>query len=431
MSKIAYTTLGCKLNFSESAAIIRQFVEKGYEIVPYGQEADITIINTCAVTAQAERKSKLAVKKASKISADGKIVVIGCAAQLRPENFAQIQGVDLILGAKDKFNAIELLKTHNEQKIYSCDIDSLEGFDNAFSVNERTRSFLKIQDGCDYACSYCTIPKARGKSRNAPIKDIVSEAKIIAQSGVKEIILTGVNIGDFGKSTDETFFELIKELDKVQPIERFRISSIEPNLLTDQILEFIANHSQKFMPHFHIPLQSGSDKVLKLMKRRYNTEKFKNRILKAKKMIPDVFLGIDVIVGFPGEREIDFQNTYNLLESLPISYLHLFPYSDREGTVSADIKHKVPSEWKKIREHKLKALSDKKHKEFCEKYLGSTRKVLFEGKTKNNRIAGYTDNYIRVSLENNQILPNSIHEVKLLEIVDDEIWGELNIDKNK
>ncbi len=426
MSKIAYTTLGCKLNFSESATIVREFVEKGYEIVPYGQEADITIINTCTVTAQAERKSRFAVKKATKISPKGKIVVIGCAAQLRPENFAGIQGVDLVLGANDKFKVIDLLKNENEQqKIYSCDINSVRVFDKAFSINERTRSFLKIQDGCDYRCTYCTIPKARGKSRNAPIKDIVSEAKIIAESRVKEIILTGVNIGDFGKSTGENFLDLIKELDKVQGIERYRISSIEPNLLTDEILEFIADYSDKFMPHFHIPLQSGSDNVLKLMKRRYNTQKFRDRILKAKELIPDTFFGIDVIVGFPGETEENFHETYELLESLPVSYLHLFPYSDRPGTFSANIKHKVPSEWKTIREQKLRLLSDKKHRQFYENYLGSTRKVLFEGKTKNGRIAGYTDNYIRVSVQSDKNLTNKIKSVKLVKIAGEEIIGEL------
>ncbi len=339
---ISYTTLGCKLNFSESATIIRQFSDAGYKVVKYGQKADITIINTCTVTAQAERKSKFAVKKAKKISPNGKIIVIGCAAQLRPENFAKIDGVAIVAGAKDKFNVLKLIQKSDEQKIYSCNIANVNNFDNAFSINERTRSFLKIQDGCDYLCTYCTIPKARGKSRNAPISDIVQEAEIIAKQGVKEIILTGVNIGDFGKSTNENFLQLIKELDKVEGIERYRISSIEPNLLTDEIIEFTA-HSQKFMPHFHIPLQSGSDNILKLMKRRYNTKIFADRINKVYKKVPDVFFGIDVIIGFPGETNEDFKTTYNLLNSLPVSYLHIFPYSDRPRTPAFDIRPKVPS----------------------------------------------------------------------------------------
>lgn len=424
MPKISYTTLGCKLNFSESATIVRQFIEKGYDLVSYGEQSDITIINTCSVTAQAERKSKFATKKAKKISPDGKIIVIGCAAQLRPENFKQIEGVDLVLGVNDKFNIIEILKADKEQKIYSCEIETVERFDNAYSISERTRSFLKIQDGCDYVCTYCTIPKARGKSRNASIENIISEAKIIANQGIKEIILTGVNIGDFGHSTGESFFELLKELDKVEGISRYRISSIEPNLLTDEIIEFVSK-SKKFMPHFHIPLQSGSDDILKLMKRRYNTSKFSNRILKANEKIADTFFGIDVIVGFPGETEENFQETYNLLNSLPVSFLHLFPYSDRPETPASEIKEKVPSEWKKIREEKLKELSDQKHRDFYQKYLGTTRKVLFETNTKTGRIAGYTDNYIRVSVKSEQKLQNTIREVILQKIVGEEIWGEL------
>ncbi|MEA3451256.1 MAG: tRNA (N(6)-L-threonylcarbamoyladenosine(37)-C(2))-methylthiotransferase MtaB, partial [Bacteroidota bacterium] len=337
MPKIAYTTLGCKLNFSESTSIARKFVDEGFDIVKYGENADITIINTCTVTAQAERKSKLAVKKAKKISPEGKIVVVGCAAQLRPDKFAKIEGVNLVLGTKDKFNALELLKNEQKPKIYSCDIDSVNNFDNAFSINERTRSFLKIQDGCDYVCTYCTIPKARGKSRNASIINIIKDAKTIAANGIKEIILTGVNIGDFGKSTKETFFDLLKELDKIEGVERYRISSIEPNLLTDEIIDFVAK-SDKFMPHFHIPLQSGSNDVLSLMKRRYNAQKFVERIKKAKEANSDTFFGIDVIVGFPGETQENFEQTFALLESLPISYLHLFPYSDRPGTISNEIK---------------------------------------------------------------------------------------------
>jgi threonylcarbamoyladenosine tRNA methylthiotransferase MtaB len=424
MKKISFTTIGCKLNFSESTTIVRDFLENGYEIVPFGKKSDIIIINTCTVTAQAERKSKYAVKKAHKDSPNAKIIVVGCAAQLRPENFSTLEGVQLVLGAKDKFNVFDILEKEESKKIYSCDINLVKKFDQAYSLDERTRSFLKIQDGCDYICTYCTIPKARGKSRNAPIKDVVSEAKIIAQQGIKEIILTGVNIGDFGKSTGENFFSLIKELDKIEGIERYRISSIEPNLLTDEIIDFVAS-SSKFMPHFHIPLQSGSDNVLRLMKRRYNTEKFVDRILTANKFIPDAFFGIDLIVGFPGETQNDFEQTYKLLDSLPVSYLHLFPYSDRPGTVASQIKNKVPSEWKKRREKKLKILSDKKHLDFYKKFSGTQRRVLFEHKEKNGMMTGYTDNYIRVAVPYEKKLAGEIKNVQLISIENEIFNGKI------
>jgi len=422
--KISYTTLGCKLNFSESATIVRQFIDVGYELAPYGQPADITIINTCTVTAQAERKSKFAVKKAKKVSPAGKIVVIGTAAQLRPENFAKIDGVDMVVGANEKFNIFKLLENPTNKTIYACDIATVNRFDNAYSINERTRSFLKIQDGCDYPCTYCTIPKARGKSRNAKISEIITEAEIIASQGVKEIILTGVNIGDFGKSTNETFFDLIKQLDKVEGIERYRISSIEPNLLTNEIIEFTAQ-SQKFMPHFHIPLQSGADNVLKLMKRRYNTKQFAERINKVYSAMPDVFFGIDLIVGFPGDPDDDFKNTYNLLKSLPISYLHLFPYSDRPGTPASKIFPKVPSERIKERENKLKQLSDEKHKNFYKKFIGTSRKVLFEKKQKNGLMFGYSDNYLRVAVEQQEKYLNQILSVKLVDYKGDFFIGKV------
>lgn len=425
MPTISVTTLGCKLNFSESTSIVRNFTENGnYKVIPFGKTADITVINTCSVTSQAERKSRYAVKKASKVSPDGKIVVIGCSAQLRPEVFEKLEGVDLVLGTKEKFNVLDLLKLNTEPKTYSCDIDSVDNFDIAYSMSERTRSFLKIQDGCDYHCTYCTIPKARGKSRNGTISDIIAEANIIAKQGTKEIVLTGVNIGDFGKSTNQNFLQLIKELDKVEGIERYRISSIEPNLLTTEVIEFVAK-SIKFMPHFHIPLQSGSDNVLKLMKRRYNTNLFKEKILKAKELIPNVFFGIDVIVGFPGETEENFNETYSLLESLPTSFLHIFPYSDRPGTISTEMKNKVPSEWIKKREQKLQKLSNKKHSEFYNNYLGTTQKVLFESKTKNNKITGFTNNYIRVEVDYKNKLENTIQNVKLIKIDSDTVIGKI------
>ncbi|MBN2890707.1 MAG: tRNA (N(6)-L-threonylcarbamoyladenosine(37)-C(2))-methylthiotransferase MtaB [Bacteroidales bacterium] len=413
MPTISVTTLGCKLNFSESATIIRNFIEKEkYTLVAFGQKADVTIINSCTVTAQAEKKSRNAVKKANKVSPEGKIIVIGCAAQLRPESFEKIEGVDLVLGTEQKFNVFDLLKQKTEQKTYNCDINSVLEFDGAYSVAERTRSFIKIQDGCDYKCTYCTIPQARGKSRNASISEIIEETKIIAEKGVKEIVLTGVNIGDFGRSTNENFFELVKELEKVTGIERYRISSIEPNLLTDEIIDFVAK-SKKFMPHFHIPLQSGSDDILKLMKRRYNTEIFKQRILKIIELIPNTFFGIDVIVGFPGETEKHFEETYNLLKSLPISYLHIFPYSDRPGTIATEIKEKIPSEWIKEREKKLEELSKQKHNDFYKKYLNTSQKVLFEAGNKNGFISGFTENYIQVEVKYDKELENSIKQVKL------------------
>jgi len=422
MAKISYFTLGCKLNFSESASIIRQFTESGFELVDYGEEADITIINTCSVTSQAEKKSKLATKKANKISPNGKTIVVGCSAQLRPDFFSKINGVELVVGTEQKFNIINLLKNNSEIKIHSCEISNVKNFDNAFSLSERTRSFLKIQDGCDYACSYCTIPLARGESRNTPIAEIVKQAEIISKNGVKEIVLTGVNIGDFGRSTNETFFELIQELEKVNEIERYRISSIEPNLLKDEIIEFVAK-SKKFMPHFHIPLQSGSDEVLKMMKRRYNTKLFAERILAIKKHIPDAFIGVDLIVGFPGETDELFEKTYNLLCSIPFSYLHIFPYSDRPNTISNDIKPKVPSEKINEREKLLEKLNKQKHFDFVKNYLGTSQKVLFEAKTKSGFISGYTENYIRVNVKSQEKIINEIITVNLLEQNNEDFIG--------
>ncbi|MBN2663402.1 MAG: tRNA (N(6)-L-threonylcarbamoyladenosine(37)-C(2))-methylthiotransferase MtaB [Bacteroidales bacterium] len=411
MPKISYTTLGCKLNFSETASIVREFTEQGYKTVKFGEKADITIINSCTVTAQAERKSVNATKKAAKISPEGKIIIIGCAAQTNPERFLNTEQVELVLGTHDKFRAYELLNS-NHDIIYSCDIQDVNNFDIAYSTTERTRSFLKIQDGCDYPCTYCTIPKARGKSRNSSIKSILTEAEKIASLGIKEIILTGVNIGDFGKSTNETFYDLIKELDKLDGINRYRISSIEPNLLTTNIIKFVAK-SEKFMPHFHIPLQSGSDDVLKLMKRRYNTKIFADKIIETNKHIPNAFFGIDVIVGFPGETEEHFEQTFNLLSILPISYLHIFPYSDRKGTPATAIKNKVPSEWIKVREQKLAELSNKKHELFYKKFAGKLHKVLFESKDENNFFSGFTDNYLKVAVESNIDIKNQIINVQL------------------
>ncbi len=424
MKKISAFTLGCKLNFSETDTIVRDFLKNGYKLVPFGEEADIIIINTCTVTAQGERKSKNAVKKANKVSPNGKIVVVGCASQIHVDRFKNLEGVSLILGNKDKTNVFDILFRQNEaQTVYNCSTDNLSTFEHAYSVAMRTRSFLKVQDGCDYPCTYCIIPKVRGKSRNDKIEKIVEDAKAIARQGIKEIILTGVNIGDFGKTTGEKFLDLIKELDKVDGIERYRISSIEPNLLTDEIIEFVAQ-SKKFMPHFHIPLQSGSDEVLARMKRRYNTKKFVDRVLTAHKFIPDAFFGIDVIVGFPGETDENFEQTYNLLEALPVSYLHIFPYSDRPGTPASYMTNKVNSEKIKVREEKLKQLSDKKHTEFYLKFVGTERMVLFEQK-KGGRFEGYSDNYIRVSVISDSNLKNTLRRVKLVSIHDGIARGNM------
>ncbi len=412
--KISVTTIGCKLNFSESATIVRDFIETGqFQQVEFGEQADVTIINSCSVTAQAERKSRYAAKKAAKVSPNGVVAIIGCSAQLRPESFERIEGVDYILGTKDKFKLIDLLEEKSKKQTHSCNINAVTNFDNSYSLSARTRSFLKIQDGCNYGCSYCTIPEARGKSRNGRIEDIVSEVNTIAKNGVKEIILTGVNIGDFGRTTNESFFDLLKEIVAVEGIERLRISSIEPNLLTDEILQ-LAVDSGKIMPHFHIPLQSGSDSVLKNMRRRYNTKMFREKILKVNKLLPDAYIGIDVIVGFPTETEQHFDETYKLLSDLPISFLHIFPYSDRPGTVATSIFPKVPSEWIKKREKLLQELSNKKQFEFYKRFENSTRKVLFEATSNQNYIFGYTDNYLWVKVKSTDIKPNTIHSVKLL-----------------
>lgn len=422
MPKISFNTLGCKLNFTETATISRQFIENGYEPTKFGQESDIVIINTCTVTAQAERKSKFAVKKALKDCPNAKVIVIGCASQISAKKFANISERVLVVGTEKKFDLLNII--NNNQQVYSCDIAEINSFDFAYSISERTRSFLKIQDGCDYPCTYCTIPAARGKSRNAPIADIVQKANIIAQNGQKEIVLTGVNIGDFGKTTNQKFIDLLKELDKVQRIERYRISSIEPNLLKTEIIDFVAN-SQKFMPHFHIPLQSGSDTILKLMKRRYNTDLFRKKILEIHKKIPNVFLGIDVIVGFPGETNELFEQTYNLLNTLPIAYLHVFPYSDRPNTIASAIKNKVASEEIHRRVRLLEQLSNKKHCQFINNFKNSYTKVLFESRTKQGKMFGFTENYIKISVPFAPCLINQIANVQIINTFEDYAEGKI------
>ncbi len=423
MPKLAVTTLGCKLNFAETATIAKQFEDKGYEVVPFGKKADISIINSCTVTAQAERKSVYAAKKASKKNPYGITIVTGCAAQINPNRFLKIPEIDFVIGTKDKFNIIEIIENTKNRKIQKS-IFEANNFNHSFSISKRTRSFLKIQDGCDYKCSYCIIPKARGKSRSPLIEEILNDVDKIIAKGFKEIVLTGVNIGDFGKNNNENFFELLKELEKIKKIERYRISSIEPDLLSSKIIDLVAD-SQKIMPHFHLPLQSGSDKILKIMKRRYNKKLFAEKITELHKKLPDAFFGIDVIVGFPGEDEKHFKETYNLLKTLPVSYLHIFPYSDRKGTVSEKLKTKVPSEWIKLRELELKKLSNTKEKKFYEKYKNSTQKILFEAKSKSGKIFGYSENYLRVGVNYNQNLINQIKHVKLKKIQGNYFIGEL------
>ena len=415
---ISSHTLGCKLNFAETSTIIKLFSDNGFKKVNFGEKSDLTIINTCTVTAQADKKSRQAIKKAIKNSKSEQIIVIGCYAQIKPLKLSEIEGVDLIIGTKNKFEIFDIVqdkmsnkKTDHSPTLYNCNINEVSKFDAAFSIDDRTRSFLKIQDGCDYNCSYCTIPLARGKSRNAPISEIIEQAKKIAKKGYKEIILTGVNIGDFGKSTGETFFQLIRELEQVENIKRYRISSIEPNLLTDEIISFVSK-SDKFLPHFHIPLQNGSDKILKLMQRRYNAELFKNKISKINEIIPDAFIGLDVIVGFPSETDDDFMQTYNLLKNLQISFLHIFPYSERDNTKSINLPNKNDGKIIKQRAKMLKELSDIKHKEFELKHKGKNYNVLFEGQNNNGKIAGYTENYIRIEKDFDEKLVNKIVNCK-------------------
>jgi len=418
---VAFHTLGCKLNFSETSTIGRMFDEKGFDKVALSAKADVYVINTCSVTAHAEKKCRQTISKIRNIAPNAFIAVTGCYAQLNPEELALIPGVDLVLGAKEKFKLFDKVndftkKDTSNAPIYSCGIDEVDQFEVAYSEGERTRSFLKVQDGCDYFCSYCTIPLARGKSRNASIQDTLVKAHEVAAKGVKEIVLTGVNVGDFGVSTGEKFIDLLKELDKMDDIKRFRISSIEPNLLTDEIIEFCAN-SRSFLPHFHIPLQSGNDKILKLMRRRYTRDVFASRIHKCLEVRPDTFFGVDVIVGFPGETEEDFDDTYQFIESLPVSFLHVFPYSERPNTKTVNMEGKVSERELTRRTEALISLSDKKHRAFYEKHLGTVRKALFEQTTNKGRTIGYTENYIKVILNNPRFdLINKIVDVQLVSI---------------
>jgi threonylcarbamoyladenosine tRNA methylthiotransferase MtaB len=413
--KIAFHTLGCKLNFAETSTIARSFPEDRFEKVPASQKADIYIINTCSVTEVADRKCRQAIKKFINRSPDAFVAVVGCYAQLKPQEIAAIPGVDLVLGINERFDIAGYLADlckKQEAEIHSCGLSSSDGFISSFSAGDRTRSFLKVQDGCDYYCSYCTVPMARGKSRNPEIRSLVEECIKIAGRGVKEIVLTGVNTGDFGKSTGESFPQLLEELVKVQGIERFRISSIEPNLLTDELIELSAGNS-KIVPHFHIPLQSGSDKILGLMKRRYKREVFAGRVELIKRMIPSAGIGADVITGFPGETETDFEETFNFLEDLPLSYLHVFPFSVRQGTTAESLPGKVSHAEKELRSKRLLSLSERKSSEFRKINCGQIADVLFEKVKSRGMISGFTGNYIRVEYPWNAELAGQIRQVRL------------------
>ena len=418
--KVGFYTLGCKLNYAETDAIARNMAEDGYVRVQFSEVADYYVINTCSVTEAANKKSRNIIRNAYKRSPHSKIIIVGCYAQLKPEEIQKIAGVSLVLGALDKFAITKKIEELESgvvpQIVSSCEISEVTMFESSYSLTERTRSFLKVQDGCDYNCSYCTIPKARGISRNATIASVVKQAQEIAKAGVKEIVLTGINIGDFGKTTGETFLSLITALDEVDGIERYRISSIEPNLLTTEIIEFVAT-SRSFMPHFHIPLQAGSDEVLKLMRRRYTTKFFADKIHEIKKRIPDAGIGVDVIVGTNGETDEYFQQSYDFLKSLPISYLHVFTYSERENTDALQISNRVQESIRHQRSIAMHELSDELQEKFTAQFHNQTRSVLFETKQKDGKQVGYTDNYIRVAATLPQNFKNRIIPV-LLE------WGE-------
>ena len=428
MSKtVALHTLGCKLNFSETSAIGRLLETDGFVKKDFSEIADVYVINTCSVTDNADKECRQLVRRIQRKAPESLIVITGCYAQLKPKEIAEIPGVNLVLGAAEKFNIVKHIRElakGDSAKICSCDIEDVSGFHSSWSVNDRTRTFLKVQDGCDYNCSFCTIPMARGKSRSDSIENVVKQATELAKSGVKEIVLTGINLGDFGKghngagvtisinNREENFFELVKELDKVEGIQRYRISSIEPNLLTNEIIEFVAN-SDKFMPHFHIPLQSGSNKILGLMRRRYKKELYAERVAFIKKLMPHCAIGVDVIVGFPGETEEDFKETFDFLHSLNISYLHVFTYSERDNTYALTLKPVIPINIRNERNKKLRNLSYMKLQYFTEQNAGQTRKVLFEKNGKNEMMEGYTDNYIKISTPFRKEWANEIVEWKM------------------
>ena len=424
MKKVAFYTLGCKLNFAETSTIARSFEEDGYIRVDFDDPADIYVINTCSVTENADKQFKQIVRKALKTNPKAFLAAVGCYAQLKPEELASVDGVDLVLGAKEKFNItqyIDDLTKNNEGVVHSCEIAETDFYVGSYSIGDRTRAFLKVQDGCDYKCTYCTIPMARGISRSDTIENILSNAKKILDKGIKEIVLTGVNIGDYGKGEfgnkkhEHTFLELVQALDKVEGIERLRISSIEPNLIKDETIDFIAQ-SNSFVPHFHIPLQSGSNEILKKMKRRYLRELYVSRVAKIREVMPDACIGVDVIVGFPGETDELFLETYHFLNELDISYLHVFTYSERDNTEAVLMDGVVPDAVRAKRSKMLRGLSAKKRNAFYESQLGKEKTVLFESDNKQGYIHGFTENYVKVKAPWDPALVNTLHKVKLTKI---------------
>lgn len=430
MKKVAFYTLGCKLNFSETSTIGRLFTDAGYAVVEFTEAADVYVINTCSVTDHADKKCRKVVKEALKYSPNAYITIVGCYAQLKPTEIAEIEGVDMVLGAAEKFRIVEFISdlTKNPKAVvHQQNIEKVNhNFIAAYSIGDRTRTFLKVQDGCDYPCTYCTIPLARGGSRSDTIENVVNRAMQIAQSGVKEIVLTGVNLGDFGirdGNREDKFFDLVKALDEVEGIERIRISSIEPNLLSNEIIEFVAT-SKRFVPHFHIPLQSGSNKILGLMKRRYQRELYTERVAKIKQVMPNCCIGVDVIVGFPGETQEDFLETYQFLNALDISYLHVFTYSEREQTPAAQMKGKVAGSTRFERNKMLHILSDKKRRAFYQSQIGTTGQVLFEDDQKNGFMHGFTKNYVKVKAKYDPVMVNELKNVKLIELLAD---GEVEV----
>ena len=427
ISSVALSTLGCKLNFSETSSIANNLEKNNFKVVPFNQYADAYIINTCSVTENADNKFKVFVNKALKINPNAFVAAIGCYAQLKPEELLSVKGVDLVLGASEKFNIVNYLQNIDQDFSkfdHSCNINDVDSFIETYSTNSRTRAFLKVQDGCDYKCSFCTIPLARGKSRSNSIENVVKNVKEIISNGIKEIVLTGINLGDFGKRqsdsfvTNEDFLGLIKTLDKIDGVERYRVSSIEPNLLTDEIISFISK-SNKFVPHFHIPLQSGSDQILKKMRRRYKTDLYESRVELIRKLMPNASIGVDVIVGFPGETDEMFLETYNFIEKLDVTYLHVFSYSERENTKAIELNGVVPKKTRNKRSKLLRLLSASKKTSFYKNNIGIDYNVLFESENKNGLIEGYTENYIRVRKDWNKNLVGQIRKVRI-EKVDSE-----------
>ncbi|MFN4837065.1 MAG: tRNA (N(6)-L-threonylcarbamoyladenosine(37)-C(2))-methylthiotransferase MtaB [Bacteroidota bacterium] len=414
LPSVAFHTLGCKLNFSETSALARHLEQEGFVQKNFEEEADYYVINTCSVTENADKECRQLVRRIQRRSPSSAVVITGCYAQLKPKEIASIPGVDLVLGAAAKFELathLQALKKGDDTKICSCDIDTVENFHASWSVHHRTRTFLKVQDGCNYNCSFCTIPMARGKSRSDKILNVLENVKEITNAGSKEIILTGVNLGEFGEN-GENFFQLISALENETTIPRYRISSIEPNLLSDDIIRFVAS-SKRFMPHFHIPLQSGSDRILGLMRRRYKRKLYADRVNLIKALLPHASIGVDVIVGFPGETEADFQETYSFLESLPITYLHVFTYSERDNTLAATMKDIVSLSIRQTRNKKLRQLSYQKQEEFNNEFSGTTRPVLFEKEEKTSMMEGYTDNYIRIKTPYKKDWVNQIMDWKI------------------